>query len=114
MVDHAGDLTAQIRVIAPDGVDAALHFAGDLAAVLTFIGPKGRVASTLVFGPNHDPAVTPIIADHTSSTLDRLAADAAGGRIRVPISRTYALDEIPEAMADFTAGTLGKLAVSVS
>jgi len=30
------------------------------------------------------------------------------------VARTYSLDEIPDALADFTNGTLGKLAVWVS
>jgi hypothetical protein len=34
---------------------------------------------------------------------------------RVPITRTYTLQEVPKALADFTAGTLGKKrAVTVS
>jgi hypothetical protein len=32
----------------------------------------------------------------------------------VPIQRTYRLEELGQAMADFAAGTRGKLAVSVS
>jgi NADPH:quinone reductase-like Zn-dependent oxidoreductase len=113
VVDPAGDLPAQVRALAPDGVDAALHLAGDLAEVVSLTAPAGRVASTLVFGPDHDPKVTPIYADPTPATLERLAADATAGRIRVPIRHTYALDDVPQAMADFTAGTIGKLAVRV-
>jgi hypothetical protein len=36
------------------------------------------------------------------------------GSLRVPIQRTYRLEELGQAMADFAAGTRGKLAVSVS
>jgi hypothetical protein len=32
----------------------------------------------------------------------------------VPVSRTYALAEVPAALADFAAGTVGKLAVTVA
>jgi hypothetical protein len=31
----------------------------------------------------------------------------------VPISRTYALDEAPAALADFAGGKTGKLAVAI-
>lgn len=47
------------------------------------------------------------------ATLDRLGADVAAGRIRVPTTRTYDLADVPAALADFSAGTLGKLAVSL-
>ena len=36
-----------------------------------------------------------------------------GGQLRVPITRTYALHEVPKAFADLAAGTLGKFAVTV-
>ena len=38
VVDFTGDLQAQVRAIAPDGVDAVLHLAGDGA-------PAGRSAA---------------------------------------------------------------------
>jgi hypothetical protein len=34
-------------------------------------------------------------------------------RLRVPVARTYALAEVPAAFADFAAGAVGKLAVTV-
>jgi hypothetical protein len=33
--------------------------------------------------------------------------------VRVPIQRTYALADVPQAFVDFAAGTIGKLAVRV-
>jgi hypothetical protein len=36
------------------------------------------------------------------------------GRLTIPIQRSYRLDEVPNAFADFAAGTLGKLAVTVA
>jgi NADPH:quinone reductase-like Zn-dependent oxidoreductase len=59
------------------------------------------------------PAATAVMANPDSHALDRLAADVEAGRLRVPITHTYALDEVPAAIADFRAGTLGKLAVAV-
>jgi NADPH:quinone reductase-like Zn-dependent oxidoreductase len=54
------------------------------------------------------------MANPDVATLDRLAADAASGALRVPITRTYRLEETPQALADFTAGSLGKLAIALS
>ena len=47
------------------------------------------------------------------SLLNQLAGDVAFGRLRVPIQRTYRLEQVASALADCAAGTLGKLAVTV-
>ena len=114
VVDHTGDLSAQVRAIAPDGVDVVLHLAGDGGALTDLLADKGRLASTLGLGPDQHPAAVSIMATPTAETLDRLAADAAGGRITVPVSRTYPLADTPAAFADFTGGTLGKLAITIA
>jgi hypothetical protein len=66
-----------------------------------------------MFGPDQHPAAVSVSANPTPATLDRLAADVAAGRLRLPISRTYDLDAAPQALEDFPAGTLGKLAIRV-
>ncbi|MEU4245349.1 NADP-dependent oxidoreductase [Actinoplanes sp. NPDC026619] len=113
VVDHAGDLAAQVRAISPDGVDVVLHLAGDGAALLDLLAEKGRLASTLGLGPDQHPAAAAVMATPTRATLDRLAADAAAGKITVPVARTYPLSEVPAAFGDFAGGTLGKLAVTI-
>ena len=45
--------------------------------------------------------------------LARLAADAAAGRIRVPITVTFSLDEAPQAFDAFRSGTRGKVGLQV-
>ncbi|GAB3837475.1 NADP-dependent oxidoreductase [Dactylosporangium cerinum] len=112
VVDHTGDLAAQVRDLAPDGVDVVLHLAGDGAALATLLAEKGRLASTLGLGPDQHPAATAVMAHPAPATLDRLAADAAAGRITVPVARTYPLAEVPAAFGDFAGGTLGKLAIT--
>jgi NADPH:quinone reductase-like Zn-dependent oxidoreductase len=114
VVDYTGDLTTQVRAVAPDGVSAAVHLAGDGAQVADLLASGGRLASTLGLGPEQHPGATAIMANPDPATLDRLAADAASGRLRVPISRSYQLTEVPKALADFSAGTLGKLGVTLS
>ncbi|MGN9908851.1 NADP-dependent oxidoreductase [Phytohabitans sp. LJ34] len=117
VVDYTGDLPGQVRAIAPGGVSAALHLAGDGARLADLLAPGGRIASTLGFGPDTlgraDATATAVMASPDRSTLDRLAADAASGRLRVPVTRTYALGEVPQALADFGAGAVGKFAVTV-
>ncbi len=111
--DHAGNLTAEVRRIAPDGVSAIVHLAGDAGQLAGLLATGGRIASTLGFGPDQHPAATAVMAIPDRATLERVAADVVGGPLRVPITRTYPLEEAPQALADFSAGALGKLAVTV-
>jgi NADPH:quinone reductase-like Zn-dependent oxidoreductase len=117
-VDYTDDVAAQVRAIRPGGIEAVLHFAGDGAALGELLVSGGRLASTLIMSPDQLPVpnarVSGVFANPDTATLDRLAADVVAGRLRVPIQRTYQLDELGQAMADYTAGTRGKLAVSVS
>ncbi|BEL06285.1 NADP-dependent oxidoreductase [Actinoplanes sichuanensis] len=112
VVDHTGDLPAQVRAASPAGVDAVLHLAGDSATLITLLTEKGRIASTL--GPVEHPASTAVMATPTETTLDRLAGDLAAGRLTVPVAGTYSLDEVPAAFADFAGGTLGKISITVA
>jgi NADPH:quinone reductase-like Zn-dependent oxidoreductase len=112
-VDWSSDLVEAMQSVAPDGVDAVLHLADDPNRLVTCLAPGGCLASTLMFGADQHPSAVSIIADPQEKVLDRLAADVAAGRLRVPVTRTYALAEGPTALADFRLGTLGKFAVSV-
>lgn len=115
-VDYTGDLAAQVKILAPEGVHAALHLAGDGAALADLLVPGGRLASTLGFGPDavegRDLTAVSVMADANAATLERLAADVAAGRLRVPVTATYPLEQAPQAFADFGAGALGKLSVT--
>ncbi|MEU4394301.1 NADP-dependent oxidoreductase [Kribbella sp. NPDC023855] len=113
-VDHA-DLVAQVRALAPDGVQAALHLAGDGDAVAGLLEKGGRLASTLHYSPEDasELKVTMVMADPTTATLNALAAEVVAGRLRVPLARTYRLAEAAGAVADFTTGTVGKLAIMI-
>ncbi|SCL16724.1 NADPH:quinone reductase [Micromonospora rhizosphaerae] len=116
-VDYTGDLPAQVRAIAPDGVPAVLHLAGDATALADLLAPGGRLASTLGFGPDAlnrpDATATAIWANPDQATLDTLAEHAAAGRLRIPVTASYRLHEVPKALADFAAGTLGKLTITI-
>src|SRR3954447_1898093 len=114
VVDHSADVPAQVRAVAPQGVDVILHFAGDPAALAGLLTEKGRIASTMGFGADQHPAATFIMANPTPATLDKLAADLAEGTFTVPVAKSYALHEVPEAFGDFAGGTLGKIAITVA
>lgn len=114
VVDHTGDVPAQVRAAAPQGVDVILHFAGDGSVLAGLLTEKGRIASLLGFGADQHPAATFIMANPTPATLDKLAADLADGTLTVPVAKTYALHEVPEAFGHFAGGTLGKIAITVA
>jgi NADPH:quinone reductase-like Zn-dependent oxidoreductase len=116
VVDYTEDVPAQVRAAHPEGVDAVLHFAGDPGTVLPLVRPGGRFASTLIMSPEQIPSemvtVKAVYAVPSAELLSGLAAAVASGRLKVPIERTYPLEEVPAALRDFAQrGTLGKLAI---
>jgi NADPH:quinone reductase-like Zn-dependent oxidoreductase len=116
-VDYTGDIAAQVKAIAPDGVDAVVHLAGDPVALASLIRNGGRFTTLLMADAGQD-AERGIVTSSTVATphravLETLASDVVAGRVRLPIQRTYALAEVPQAFSDFAAGTIGKLAVHV-
>jgi NADPH:quinone reductase-like Zn-dependent oxidoreductase len=112
-VDPA-DLVAQVGAIAPNGIQAALHLAGDGDVVAGLISPGGRLASTLHFQPDGlDLKSTTVMADPSPETLTNLATAVIEGRLRVPVAQTYPLADSVSALGDFAAGTVGKLAVTI-
>jgi NADPH:quinone reductase-like Zn-dependent oxidoreductase len=114
VVDYTGDLHAQVRAVAPAGVPAVVHLAGDGRELAGLLAEGGRLVSTLGYGSDGDPAAVAVMASPDAATLEQLAADVAGGALRVPIAHSYALAEVPQALADFAAPHAGKLALTVS
>lgn len=117
-VDHRGDLAAQVRRLAPAGVDCVVHLAGDPNVLADLLVPGGRFSSSLGVGPEQfggrDLSVTAIEAVPDRIVLEHLATEVAAGRLRPSIARTYLLDEVPQAFADFnSSGTVGKIAVAI-
>jgi NADPH:quinone reductase-like Zn-dependent oxidoreductase len=117
VVDHTDDLGAAVRRLRPDGVDAVLHAAGDGPALADLVRPGGRFASVLGVGPEQlagrDLAATVVRAIPTTASLGVLADAVVQGELRVPISKTFTLDELPRALKDFTSGKQGKVAVRI-
>jgi NADPH2:quinone reductase len=116
-VDHTGDLVAQVRAAHPNGVDVALHFAGDATTLLETVKPGGRLVSTLIMSPELLPSesvtVVPVYANPSATALNTLAANQAEGHTAVTVQRVYGLHETPSALIDFAAGKLGKLVIGI-
>ncbi|MDO0937301.1 NADP-dependent oxidoreductase [Streptomyces sp. DG2A-72] len=117
VVDYTGDLTAQVRAIAPEGVTTAVHLVGDPLQLADLLAPGGRIASTLGFGPeaagDRDITVTSVMANPDTATLERLAGAVADGTMKVSLAQTFPLDAVDRAVGAFGAGTVGKIGISV-
>ncbi|MGX1675576.1 NADP-dependent oxidoreductase [Streptomyces sp. NPDC055400] len=118
VVDFTGDLEAQVHALAPGGVDAVLHLAGDGVALAGLLRAGGQIASTVGLTQDavgdRDVTVHSVMAVPNAETLATLAEQAASGALRVPVTATYSLDKAPQAFADFSSGALGKLAITCS
>lgn len=118
VVDWSGDLAAQVKAIAPNGVDKALHAAGDPAALGATLRPGAVVASPLFADTTalgrDDVTAVQIMAAATGAKLARLLELIAGGSLRVNVETTLPLDQAAEALAAFADGTLGKFLVATT
>jgi NADPH:quinone reductase-like Zn-dependent oxidoreductase len=133
-VDHVlvddGDVAAQVRAIAPDGVEAALELVGTntlpdtlrataVHGVVCFTGMLSNQWTVANFYPiEYIPSGVRLTAyggdaaDLPTDVLQAYLDAVAAGRLPVPIDRTYALDEIAQAHADIEHGrATGKLVV---
>jgi NADPH:quinone reductase-like Zn-dependent oxidoreductase len=116
VVDDAGDLAGEVRVLAPDGVDVVVHLAGSVD-VVDLVRPGGRFVSTLGAGPDQVPSETvtavAIAADPTPQVLDRLASSFARGETTIHIQEVFPLERTQDAFDRFAEGAVGKLVIAI-
>ncbi len=116
VVDYTGDLVSDVQAVAADGVDKALHAAGDPAVLGKIMRAGGTVASTRAATNEalgrDDVTVAPIIAAATGGKLTRLLDQVADGQVRVNVDATVPLNRTDYALKLFTDGTLGKVLVT--
>jgi NADPH:quinone reductase-like Zn-dependent oxidoreductase len=116
-VDYRRDVVEQVRALAPEGVDAVLHFAGDPQALVPVIKTGGALVSTMLRNADDVPAenvrVVSIYANPSTETLDRVARHQDEKHTTVTVQRVYDLADSGQAFEQFSAGTLGKLVISI-
>jgi NADPH:quinone reductase-like Zn-dependent oxidoreductase len=115
---RAGDIAARLHGFAPDGLDAALFLTGARAdEILGVVRQGGRVAYPNGVEPEPAPrsGITVRVYDgyHGHDAFERLGALVAAAPFHVEVSRTYALDDAPQALRDVGKHHLGKLALRV-
>ena len=117
IIDYRNDVVAQVKELQPKGIDAVLHFAGDGLALADLIVDGGAFASARHVGADQlasrNISAHAVMAQPDRQVLDGLAARVSNGRLRVPIAGTHQLEDVPDALAQFAQGKLGKLAISV-
>jgi NADPH:quinone reductase-like Zn-dependent oxidoreductase len=116
VVDWSADLAAQVRALAPQGVDKALHAAGDPAALGATLRPGAVVASPLSADNaqlgRDDVTAVQVMAQATGEKLTRLLELVGAGSLRVNVETTVPLDNADQALAAFADGTLGKVLIA--
>jgi NADPH:quinone reductase-like Zn-dependent oxidoreductase len=117
-VARDGDVAAAVRGLHPDGVDAVIDLVSytpdAFSAYAAALKPDGRASSPLS-GVEAGPNRFPIMAQPDAAALERLGALLEAGSLRVPIQRSYGLEEAGDALAALPAThTQGKLALSVA
>lgn len=101
---------AGVRVIATFHAAAGKAHVSILGAAETVDYREDVAASVLAHHPEGVDAVVHLDGD----LLARLTDNQGAGTTSVGIQRTYRLEDVPAALADFSAGTLGKLVITLN
>jgi NADPH:quinone reductase-like Zn-dependent oxidoreductase len=116
-VDYKGTHVGEaVKSLMPDGVDLIFDCASGetLEQSLQALKPSGKLVSILHHGQGLDPKIdfTYVFVEPNSSQLDHLRELAESGKLKVHVSKTYALDEAAEALTDIQSShTTGKIVV---
>jgi NADPH:quinone reductase-like Zn-dependent oxidoreductase len=113
LVDRNADVAAAVREAHPGGVDAILDVVSQ-APDASLLNDGGRLASPLG-AAGEGPGRFNLMAQPTPANLQRLAELLDAGTLRVPIQRSYPLEQAGEALQALPAThTQGKLGLIVA
>src|SRR5215217_1283645 len=123
-VDHTReDVVSVVRERYPDGIEGLAdfaNFADSFAPLAELVAPGGRAASTLGAADAEqlvarDIRATNVVGTPDPALLTRLAELADSGELRVPVQRTFSLEEATDGLDAFQGGHVrGKFAISVA
>ena len=123
VVDYSGDVAAAVRERHPDGVDAlivAVSIGDAFDATAALVKDGGRLASTIGGADAESLAArgidgTNVQGQSDPGSLGTVLGMAADGSLVVPITRTFAFADLPEALGLVgERRSRGKVAVSIS
>jgi NADPH:quinone reductase len=120
-VEYGDGLEQRLRELAPDGYAAALDAVGTDEAVdtsLALVSDRDRIVTIAAMARGKEAGIKviggamPASAAYRDAIRPDLIALAAAGELEVPVARTYALKDAPEALAFLRDGHPGgKLAL---
>jgi NADPH:quinone reductase-like Zn-dependent oxidoreductase len=114
VVPREGDVAAAVRERHPDGVDAILDAASFTPGGYDGALKAGGRVSSPTNAAGQGPGRTNVMNAPSPEVLGRIARHLADGTLRVPIQRSYDLDEAPEALQELARGhTQGKTVLRV-
>ena len=110
-----------VRRLVPEGLAALVDMvsqAGAFMPLAALVKDGGRASTTLGAADVQKLAergvtATNVMGTPTPEKLASLAEQAASGTLQVPIQRTFPLADAPSAIETFSAGTRGKLVLTV-
>ncbi len=112
-LDRNADLAAAVREAHPDGVDALFDLVSQ-APDTSLIKEGGRLASPLGAAGEGEGRFN-VMAVSSPANLQRLGELLAAGTLRVPIQRSYLLEQVGEALQALpTSHTQGKRAITIT
>jgi len=112
LVDRNANVAAAVREAHPDGVDALLNVVSPKPDT-SLLKEGGRLASPLG-AAGEGPGRFNVMAEPTPAKLQRLAELLDAGTLRVPIERSYGLEQAGEALQALpTTHTQGKLGLTI-
>jgi NADPH:quinone reductase-like Zn-dependent oxidoreductase len=113
LVDRNADVGAAVRELRPDGVEAILDLVSPTPDA-SLLKEDGRLASS-VGAAGEGTGRFNIMAEPTPANLQRLAELLDTGTLRVPIQRSYRLEQAGEALQALpTTHTRGKLSLAIA
>jgi NADPH2:quinone reductase len=109
-----GDVTAAVREIHPDGVDALLDLVNYAPGTYDAALKSGALVASSTGAAGEGAGRSNVMASPTRENLERLGALLADGTLRIPTQATYELADAPAALAALTGEYMrGKLAIHV-
>jgi NADPH2:quinone reductase len=112
LLDRNDDVAARVREAHPEGVDAILDVVSQ-SPDDSLLKPGGRLAS-MIGAAGEGAGRFNLVAEPTPANLERLAALLDDGTLRVPIQRSYPLEQAGDALQALPAThTQGKLSLTI-